>query len=189
MRRLIPFMLICAMPVNAAAYEAFIIGNTVVPGLPSILLANGKGYGKGRGDPAPAPAPSPAPAPAATPSEGRAESGFTYQPFRVQVEGPSTLPAPTPLPVQGEVPPLVTVQPLASPAATLSIPVQVLWHREQIQRRMPVDPGYGIPAIPSPCPTCPEVTPVPTPVPQTYMMPAPRQYRVCNALGQCIPWP
>ena len=201
MRRALLLMALCAMPVGATAQtwipgDSYIIGNTLIPGSP-VLLASGKG--PGRGTSAPAPSPAPSPAPAAAPSfGGRAESGFTYpQPIRVQVQGPtvsppSTLPAPPPITV--ELPPIVGVSPVEG-NATLSIPVQVLYRQagEASGRRLPVDPGYGIPAVPSFCPACPvtppEVTPpVPVPTPMPMAAPQPR-YRVCNAHGACIPWP
>jgi len=198
MRRWLGLALLCLIPVGASA-QGLVVGNTLMFDPTMVMLANGKGHGKGHGHgpsrgasaPAPSPAPSPAgPAPSFG-SEGRAESGFTYQAppqYRVQgdVGAPSTQwPASPPLTI--ELPPL-TVQPQASAGccATLTIPVQVLYRQPLAQAEQLPAPQRRL-APSNPCPTGCVVEPLaPQAQPQSRQSQPPM---VCNSAGQCIPWP
>ena len=202
MRRAILVGLLCAMPAAVGAQEAYIVGNTLVPGL---LVASGKAPSRGTASPAPS-TPSPAPSPAATFSSGSSgESSFSFQ---YQAQSSPTVPPPTAgtLPVQPvELPPIVGVVPLTTPHATLSIPVQVIWgQRPGLVGRRPMVPDQSLPVIPpgGTCPTgcIPAVPdPAPQPAPQSYYYaPTPEPLlqpyytparRICNAGGACIQWP
>jgi hypothetical protein len=191
MRRWLPVLLVlgCAVPATAQSWGpppegSYIIGNTLVPGTPR-LVAWGK---RGGGAPAPAPAPSPAsaPAPSFSGDLGRAESGFTFPPYRVQAEGQ---------PVGGpiEMPP-ITVVPIppgpaggspgcCAPYATLTIPVQLLQASPPpMVSATPLPAGRQQRACPTGC--VPGVDPMPPPQAHPTARP-----HVCNTLGQCIPWP
>jgi hypothetical protein len=168
MRRELLFIALCALPISAAAQTpSYIVGNTLVPSTPAMMIANGgRSHGPGRGGSAPSPSPATSPSPAPSQSFGepsRGESSFTYQqPIRVQVEGLSAQP-------MTELPPF-TVQPQPSGCcATLTIPVQVLFRQPAAQ------PTPQSQVCPTGC-----AAPEPTPM---------MKQRVCNAAGQCIPWP
>jgi hypothetical protein len=176
MRRVLPVVLLSLVPVVAAAqtWESYIIGNTVVP-----MLASGKGRGHGGNAPSPSPAPSPASAQSFSGDPGRAESGFTFPQYRVQTEVPDAPP--------------ITIQPIppgqpgtgcCAPYATLTIPVQLL-QSSQLPPHVSTQP---VPRLQRECPTGCVQVPEPKPTPQSSPQPYIRQ-QVCNAIGQCIPWP
>ena len=200
MRRAILVGLLCAMPAAVGAQEAYIVGNTLVPGL---LVASGKAPSRGTVSPGPS-TPSPAPAGATFSSGSSGESSFTFQ---YQAQSSPTVPPPTggTLPVQPvELPPIVSVQPLPpstlpAPHATLTIPVQLIFQRPGVVSRRPVTPEQ-LPVIP-PGGTCPTgcIPTEPVPMPQSYYyQPTPEPMlqplytparRICNAGGACIQWP
>jgi hypothetical protein len=205
-------LVLSVVPVSAQTWSpppgSYVIGNTVMSGTPTVL-ASGKGH-RGGGAPAPSPSPAPSPAPAQSFSgePGRAESGFTYPQYRVQVEGPPVAVQLPSLPPASppELPP-ITVQPIppgqvgggqgtgcCAPYATLTIPVQLLQAGQlptvpsgvpPYATPQPLPPGTRMPReCPAGCMQIPEGTP--TPQSQTY---PPVRQRICNALGHCILWP
>ncbi|HJY46688.1 MAG TPA: hypothetical protein VJ301_18890 [Propionibacteriaceae bacterium] len=180
MRRWIPLALLSLFPIGASA-QGVVVGNTLMADPALVMIANGKGHsGKGHGRGGGAPSPSPAPSAAPAPADGRGESSYSFQspqPLRVQIEGPTvthpsiTWPSTQPVDV-----PSYTVHP-ASGAGWLAVPVQVLY-RPSVQpqaTQYPAPPARVSPACPIGC--------EPTPLPQRQ---APM---ICNAVGQCIPWP